>query len=168
MERRDGLWDRLLFLYDTTYIIKPWETCFDILFLWKLQRVNKKNKHHIVYPDTPSVRKPVPHVPKDIEISVPSAQGYRYRWKQWYRPWRYGHICIISTSNPRWEQTSVFKSSTTEWLNKGFRAIQKSFPSYLDRALMKADYLHQELHTSAIAKEMKSFANFSHFMTTLI
>ena len=46
----------------------------------KFTRVNKKNKHHVVYPDVPSARKPVPHgseipapsVPKDIDIAEDS------------------------------------------------------------------------------------------------
>ena len=46
----------------------------------KFTGVNKKNKHHAVYPDVPSATKPVPNgpeipvpsVPKDIDIAEDS------------------------------------------------------------------------------------------------
>ena len=62
-------------------------------------------------------------------FSTKCTQGHRYCWRRWYRAWGYGHICVISTSNPRYEQTNAFNSSVTEWLNKRFRAIKRVCPA---------------------------------------
>ena len=67
--------------------------------------VNKKNKHHVVYPDVPSARKrvlhgpeiPVPSVPKDIDIAEVSDTELEYM--------------NTSASSEAREQTDAFKSN---------------------------------------------------------